>query len=194
MAGGVIREYQMSPPEQIKTQSLLLRRVVLEDAQAMFSAYAQDADVARFMSWRLTGEYEDSLSYVRKAIGWWENPEVADDFAYAIVLRDCHEFVGCCAIGPHSAAEKYHWGLGYNLAKRFWGRGYGTEAVSAVARMAFSIPEVFRVSAVVDVENVASARVLEKSGFVREGILRRYAIHPNCSNEPRDIFMYAMTK
>jgi ribosomal-protein-alanine N-acetyltransferase len=184
----------MSPPERINTPSLLLRRVVLDDAQAMFSAYAQDADVARYMAWRLTGDYEDSLSYVKKALDWWENPEVADDFAYAIVLRDSHEFVGCCSVGPHSAAEKFHWGIGYTLAKRFWGRGYGTEAVSAVGRMAISIPEVLRVSAVVDVENVGSARVLEKSGFVREGILRRYAIHPNCSNEPRDIFMYAMTK
>lgn len=184
----------MSPPDGIVTESLLLRRVVLKDAQAMFDAYAQDPDVARFMAWRLTGEFADSLSYVKKAICWWEHPEQAEDFAYAIVLPDSHEFVGCCSIGPHSATEKYHWGIGYTIAKCFWGRGYGTEAVSAVARMALSIPGVFRVSAVVDVENVASARVLEKSGFAREGLLRRYAIHPNRSDEPRDISMYAMAK
>ena len=41
-----------------------------------------------------------------------------------------------------------------------------------------------------DVENTALARVLEKVGMAREGILRRYIIHPNISSEPRNCFMY----
>ncbi len=47
------------------------------------------------------------------------------------------------------------------------------EAVRAVVRWASSNPSVFRVWAVCDVENRASARVLEKTGFLREGILKK---------------------
>jgi [ribosomal protein S5]-alanine N-acetyltransferase len=42
-----------------------------------------------------------------------------------------------------------------------------------------------------DVENLASQRALEKSGFNREGRLERYNIHPNVAAEPRACFMYA---
>jgi [ribosomal protein S5]-alanine N-acetyltransferase len=53
---------------------------------------------------------------------------------------------------------------------------------------------VFRIGAVCDVENIGSARVLEKSGFVREGLLRRWLLHPNISDEPRDCFSYACVR
>jgi len=47
---------------------------------------------------------------------------------------------------------------------------------------------------VMGVENTASARVLEKIGIEREGILRRYIIHPNISSEPTDFFMYSKVR
>lgn len=65
------------------------------------------------------------------------------------------------------------------------------EAIEAVVQWAFSDPSVFRVWAVCDCENGASARVLEKAGFLREGILRKWSIHPNISEIPRDCFCYA---
>ena len=55
-------------------------------------------------------------------------------------------------------------------------------------------PTIYRMAATCDVENKASARALEKSGFSREGLLRRYIIHPNISPEPRDSLLYALTK
>ena len=42
------------------------------------------------------------------------------------------------------------------------------------------------IDAVCDVDNVSSARVLEKSSFTREGVLHRWLVHPNISDEPRD--------
>jgi RimJ/RimL family protein N-acetyltransferase len=45
-----------------------------------------------------------------------------------------------------------------------------------------------------DVENNGSARVLEKSGFVREGVLGRWLPHPNISDEPRDCYSYARVR
>lgn len=81
--------------------------------------------------------------------------------------------------------------IGYVLAREHWGQGHVPEAVRGLAEIALSRPTVFRIEATCDVENHPSARVLEKSGFVREGRLARYTVHPNLSPEPRDCWMYA---
>jgi lincosamide nucleotidyltransferase A/C/D/E len=80
------------------------------------------------------------------------------------------------------------------LARPTLGKGYMTEVAQTLVQTAFHDVPVARVSAVCDVENGASARVLEKSGMVREGRLRRYIVHPNVSDEPRDANLYARTR
>ena len=68
------------------------------------------------------------------------------------------------------------------------------EAVTAVSNEAFEHHNLFRIWATCDKENLASARVLEKSGFVCEGTLARWMVHPNVSEEPRDALVYARTR
>ena len=77
------------------------------------------------------------------------------------------------------------------LARDSWGKGLMVEAVDAVSGWFLSLPAIYRIWAVVDTENLASARVLEKASFVREGTLRRSMMCPNVSATPRDAFMYA---
>jgi RimJ/RimL family protein N-acetyltransferase len=66
--------------------------------------------------------------------------------------------------------------LGYWLGEPFWGRGILSEAVPAFTRWALDEFDLVRLEAIVFQWNPASARVLEKSGYVREGTLRRSAI------------------
>jgi len=63
--------------------------------------------------------------------------------------------------------------IGYWLGEPYWGRGIMTEAVRAVSSHAFSQPGFARVEAMVYEWNPASMRVLEKCGFVREGVMRK---------------------
>ena len=84
--------------------------------------------------------------------------------------------------------------LGYGLARRYWGNGYMPEVIQGLIHWALKQPDIYRVWAVCDIENVASARVMEKAGMQREGILRRWSMHPNRSDEPRDCYCYAKTK
>lgn len=84
--------------------------------------------------------------------------------------------------------------LGYVLGRRYWNRGYVTEAAHAVLVQAFSYSSVYRVWATCDIDNLASARVLEKIGMTREGILRRWLVRPNISPEPRDTFLFAKVR
>ena len=84
--------------------------------------------------------------------------------------------------------------IAFHLARSEWGRGYATEAARALVNWALSQRQVFRIWTVVDVDNGASVRVLEKLGMVREGVLKRWSIHPNISPEPRDYYCYALVK
>jgi ribosomal-protein-alanine N-acetyltransferase len=81
--------------------------------------------------------------------------------------------------------------MGYWLGEPFWGRGLTTRAVTASSDWAFENYKVVRIFATVFSENVASIRVLEKSGFTAEGVLRRSAIK---NGVIRDQVMYAKVR
>ena len=66
--------------------------------------------------------------------------------------------------------------MGYWLAEPFWGRGFATRAVAASSDWAFDGYKIVRIFAMAFAHNTASMRVLEKSGFQREGVLQRSAI------------------
>ena len=53
---------------------------------------------------------------------------------------------------------------------------------------------IWRIGAGCDVENLGSACVMERAGLAREGVLRRWIIHPNISSEPRDWLSYAKVR
>ena len=81
--------------------------------------------------------------------------------------------------------------LSQMLGLEYRQQGFATEMVAETIAWALSQPEIYRVWATCDTENLASARVLEKVGLEREGTLRRWAIRPNISSEPRDAFIYS---
>jgi len=81
-----------------------------------------------------------------------------------------------------------------SLPDEYWGAGLMPEAIDAFSQLALSLPDYYRIQATCDTENAASARTLEKSGFVREGRLERHTVLPNLSDEPRASFMYARCK
>ena len=83
---------------------------------------------------------------------------------------------------------------GYVLARPYWRQGLMTEILNEVTDWALRQHSVYRIGAVCDVDNVGSARLLEKTGFVREGLLRRWLVHPNISDKPRDCYSYARVR
>jgi RimJ/RimL family protein N-acetyltransferase len=166
-------------PEILNTARLRLRRAQVDDAAAIFEEYAQDPDVTRCLSFRPNKHMSESQDFLRGCMARWE---AGDEFVWAITLPSDDRAIGtvACRMQGHKAE------LGYALAKRFWNRGFMGEAVRAVADWAITVEPVFRVWAYCDVTNTRSARVMEKAGMQREGLLRRWSIHPIISTEPRD--------
>ncbi|MER7440144.1 GNAT family N-acetyltransferase [Micromonospora avicenniae] len=81
--------------------------------------------------------------------------------------------------------------LGYCFNDAAWGHGYATEAAGALLRWAFDRLNLNRVQAETDTRNVASARVLEKLGFVREGALREDCV---VNGEVSDSWVYGLIR
>jgi len=69
-----------------------------------------------------------------------------------------------------------------------------TEALIEITSWALNEPSIWRISAVADTENIGSIRVMEKAGLQREGVLRRWLVHPNISDDPRDCVSFAATR
>ncbi|HEV7904760.1 MAG TPA: GNAT family N-acetyltransferase [Pyrinomonadaceae bacterium] len=178
----------MNPPTHIETARLVLRKPVVADTPRIFEAYANDAEVTRYLTWRPHRTVADGEEPAAHRLAAWESGAY---FCWVIMHKeDGGELIGMISIRPNA----WRVNLGYVLGRKWWGRGYMTEAVRAVVDYALSESEVFRVWAVCDVANAASARVLEKAGMRREGILRRWEMHPNLSDEPRDSLCYARVK
>ena len=174
-------------PDTFETARLLLRPVAVADADAIFDNYAQDQEVARYVIWRPHRNRGETQAYVEHCVATPAEVERT----YMLVGRKDNVVRGAFALrqrAPHRLD------CGYGLARRWWRQGLMTEALTEVTVWALSQPSVFRIGAVCDVDNIGSARVLEKSGFFLEGLLHRWLVHPNVSDEPRDCYSYARVR
>jgi RimJ/RimL family protein N-acetyltransferase len=98
---------------------------------------------------------------------------------------------GGIGIELHNDVERVSAEIGYWLGEQFWGRGIATEALKAVTAAVFERFDLTRLYAVPFADHVASVRVLEKAGYVREGHLRQSAIK---DGKIRDQFLFAAYK
>jgi RimJ/RimL family protein N-acetyltransferase len=81
--------------------------------------------------------------------------------------------------------------FGYMLARQHWNNGLVSEALRCLVDWSLRQVGVFRAWAFCDMENRSSAHVMEKVGMSFEGVLRKYALHPNIAEEPRDCLLYS---
>src|ERR1700756_441894 len=151
-------------PDTFETARLLLRPVKFVDVDAIFGSYAQDEEVTRYLIWRPHRSRSETRAYVERCIATPAEVERT----YMLVGRGDNVIRGAFALrqrAPHRLD------CGYVLARPWWRQGLMTEALTAVTDWGLRQPAIFRIGAVCDVENIGSARVLEKAGFVREGVL-----------------------
>ena len=174
----------LKPPTTLETPRLRLRPPTLDDAEAIFQKYAQDTEVTKYLIWQPHKSVDDTKAFMQYCILCWAEKSV---FPWIIQRKGDGAIVGMIELRiDESKAD-----LGYVIAREYWGKGYASEATKAVVDWAISQDEIYRVWATCDVENIASARVLEKAGMQREGVLRRWLVHPNVNDEPRDSYCYA---
>ena len=173
-----------SAPEQIETERLLLRRPGAGDALPLFHRYASDPDVTRYLSWPRHTALDDTMVFLGFSDAEWRHWGCGPYLAFT---RDEHRLVGSTGLAFESPGVAQ---TGYLLARDSWGLGYATEILMTMTDLARSLG-VVRLYAVCHLENLASRHVLEKCGFVSEGILRRHIVFPNLSPYRTDVACYS---
>jgi RimJ/RimL family protein N-acetyltransferase len=139
------------------------------------------------MIWRPHQSLAESEAFLRTCEEAWE---ARTSFPWSLWLKSDGSYAGMLAARIQGHAVN----IGYVLARRLWRQGLMKEAVGGFVQWALAQPQIFRVWAVCDVDNVASARLLESVGMQCEGTLRRWISHPNVSDLPRDCLCYAVVK
>ena len=153
----------------LHTERLVLRPLSQADADDLYALHT-DARVLRYWDsppWTSPDQVDRFLAASRQMA------DAGDGVRMAMVTEGA--FVGWCSLRRWNP-EFRSAALGYCLAEAAWGHGFATEAAHGVLDWAFGTLDLNRVQAETDTRNLASARVLEKLGFVREGTLREDCI------------------
>ena len=169
----------------LETERLLLREFEDSDWEAVHE-YGSDLEVVKYLLWGPNTE-EESRNFIRGAIDY-QQQEPRKNYVFAVVLKVEDLLIGGCGIHMSTTESPEGW-LGYCYNRHFWGKGYATEVARALLAFGFKELGLHRIFATCDVENVASARVLEKIGMRREGHLRE---HKWARRRWRDSFLYAI--
>ena len=175
----------MKGPERIETTRLVLRKPTAADAEAVYTRYSSDTEVAKYLGWPRHLSIEQTKAFLAFSEAEWNRWPAGP---YLIECQGDRKLLGSTGLAfeaPTVAAT------GYVIARDAWGHGYATEALAAIVAAARDLG-VRRLYALCHPNNPASIRVLEKCGFVREDLLAGFAEFPNLgSGQREDCLRYA---
>jgi ribosomal-protein-alanine N-acetyltransferase len=174
------------PTPTLHTARLRLRPFTSADADALYVLHS-NAYVLRYWDappWSERARAERFIAACR---------QMAEDGSGARLAMDRlsdESFVGWCSLTRWNPDYRSA-SLGYCLGDAAWGHGYATEAARSMLQWAYDTLDLNRVQAETDTRNVASARVLEKLGFVREGTLREDCV---VNGDVSDSWVYGLLR
>jgi [ribosomal protein S5]-alanine N-acetyltransferase len=174
-------------PDTFETARLVLRPIAAADAPMIFAVYARDPETVRYLIFRPHRDVAETEAYVADCLA----TPPASARSYVLIRRTDGALLGAFALRRQ---QPHRLDCGYVLGRQWWGQGLMSEALTTVADWAMAQEAIWRIGAVCDVDNRASARVMEKAGMRREGVLRRWLVHPNLGPEPRDCYSYARVR
>ena len=178
----------LRPPESFDTARLHARKPREDDARAVFAAYASDPRTTRYRAWAPYTKIETLAGFLRGRAEAWDKTD--GHYAYLLCLKGTDAPIGSIGVFIDEPKAMF----GYVLGCEYWGRGYAAEALTYLVQWSDAQPRLRRVYAYCATENASSARVMEKAGLEREGILRRSQVFPNLGPDPRDCVYYSKVK
>lgn len=164
----------------MRTERLELRPLRIDDARAVFDAYATDPVVTKFLAWRPAMTLAETQAALAARIAAaaagksksWTIRKLGEPQPVGMIELRVEQDVG---------------NVGFVLARSHWGAGIVPEALAAVVEFAREELSLRRIWGICDVDNRASARVFEKCGFRDAGLRAAAVVHPNLSDTPRDV-------
>lgn len=143
---------------KFETERLELRTMVLQDASYALSFWG-DEEVMKYC-----GGFAANEEQIKRSIEAYRNLEKQKGFcAYSVVLKENKEVIGICGFNPTEKDNEIE--LLYHFAKKYWGKGYATEAARGCINYAKENFNINKIIASVDPEHNDSKKILEKLGF-----------------------------
>jgi ribosomal-protein-alanine N-acetyltransferase len=156
-----------TPDTVIHSERLVLRLVRDEDLPELLDINGDDA-VTRYLPYQSWRDMDDAQAWMGRAQA---RLAAGEAWQFVIVVRESGRLAGSFLLfhfdWPNGRAE-----IGYLLGRAHWGAGYMQEAAAAMVDYAFGTAGLRRLEAEIDPRNDASAKLLERIGFVKEGHLR----------------------
>ncbi len=142
---------------KFETDRLILRTLKSTDVDAVMKFWG-DAEVMKYCGGAGTRERE------LKAIEFYITLQNQKGFSpYIVTLKENNEVIGACGFNPTKNDNEIE--LIYHFAKKYWGKGYATEASRACVNYACSNLKINKIIASIDPKNKNSRKILEKIGF-----------------------------
>lgn len=151
----------------LTTPRLILRPPRLDDADAFYEIWS-DAQAMRYFSFPAMTDPQQARQRMPRLVSGSDEGKAV---VCIVELRETGEALGNCDLF-HIDEQCRRAEIGFSMKRRHWGHGFMSEAADAVIAHAFGALQLRRLEADIDPRNTASARLLERLGFVREGLLR----------------------
>lgn len=175
---------QISIPPLIESGRLLIRPVAEGDLPALLSVNGDDA-VTKFLPYETWHSMADAQA-------WFQRMSVMEAegsaLQFVIAAKDTGGVIGTCLLFRFETGSARA-ELGYVLGRAHWGAGYMSEAIGALIGFAFGAMSLRRLEAEIDPRNVASSRLMQRLGFVKEGLLRQRWI---AKGEAKDVEIHGL--
>lgn len=164
----ILENYNGKELPKVETDRLVLRQRTIDDVPDMF-AYVSLENVAYPAGLPPIATLEDEYDYFENR--YYQNLEKANlPSGYGITVKGSDRVIGSCDFNHHHEDDVFE--IGYMLHPDFWGRGYMTEAVSALIEIGFTLLNLHKVEIRCYGSNKQSQRVAEKLGFTLEARIR----------------------
>lgn len=168
----------------LETERLILRKVTLEDLEDMYH-YGSNEEVSRYATWESHKTLSDTREFIEFILTRYKNKEIAP---WGIEYKENGKFIGTIDFVSwqlkHNISE-----IGYVISQDYWKKGITTEAANEVIKFGFNEMNLVRIQARCVVENISSARVMEKAGMSFEGIIRKGIL---MKGKHRDLKIYSI--
>lgn len=171
---------------ELETENLLLRQVNRSDAKDIFQHFS-DKEVLRYHDLEAFTNIEQAKNLIASFYERFHNQQM---IRWGIAKKEDNIIIGTCGY-YNWIKNSFQAEIGYELSQAYWRKGIMTEALTALIKFGFEKMELNRIAATVMLENSASMKLLEKLGFVPEGILREYGFW---KGEFHDLKMFALLK
>lgn len=170
----------------LESANIFLRDLTFEDA-SQIDAFASDIEVAQST---LTIPHPYPRGSAKEFIHFALDAKKSGILViYAIIEKETNQLIGIINLKIHPTYQRGE--LGYWVAKKYWGKGYGTEAAKSLLQYGFEVMKLHKIFAQAFSSNVGSYKIMEKIGLHYEGTLKEHVCR---DGQYHDLVVYGLLR